>query len=154
MTADTRRRSLPVVAPTRLCPSSQPDGDAAVVLGVVDHSVAPPEVQYVDQALPVTDELLALAAPLRPTEVFRFAAPCQEQRCSHWNGRDCTLVERIVELIPAATLALPRCRVRGECRWYHQAGGDACRRCPRVVTQNQEPSDAMRLAASPAPDDS
>lgn len=142
-------RRIASVGPPLLCPSAQPDTAAAVVLGVIDHEASPPEVQYLDQPVPVTPELLALAEPVRPTEVFRFAASCQQGACSHWSGHDCSLVTRIVKLVPAASLALPPCRIRTDCRWFHQLAGEACRRCPSVVTQNQEPSDAMREAATP-----
>lgn len=135
------------------CPSAQPEMDGAEVLGVIDHASEPPEVQYLDRKVPASPELLQLAMPARPTEVFRFAAPCQESLCSHWSDQRCGLVTRIVELIPIATLALPRCQVRATCRWYHQAGRDACRRCPHVVTQDQDPSDAMRIASVPSQPD-
>jgi hypothetical protein len=150
MTADgsSPRRIAEVESP-RLCPSAQPDTAGAVVLGVVDHAASPPEVQYLDEPMPVTPDVLALAAPVRPTEVFRFAAACQQGACSHWSGHDCTLVTRLVQLVPAASLALPPCRIRTDCRWFHQLGREACRRCPAVVTQNQEPSAAMREAAAP-----
>ena len=150
MTADgSTLRSIASAGSPLLCPSAQPDTAAAVVLGVVDHEASPPEVQYLDSPMPVTPELLALAGPVRPTEVFRFAASCQQGACSHWSGHDCSLVTRIVKLVPAASLALPPCRIRTDCRWFHQLGREACRRCPSVVTQNQEPSDAMREAATP-----
>ena len=137
------------VAEQRLCPSAQPDMAGAVAIGVVDHSGEQPSTQYLEQPLPVTEELLALASPVRPTEVFRFAAPCQTSACSHWDGSDCQLVTRIVDLIPAASLLLPTCRIRADCRWFAQAGREACRRCPHVVTQNEHPSRAMRRAATP-----
>jgi len=150
MTADgsSPRRVAPAGS-ALLCPSAQPDAADAVVIGVVDHAASPPEVQYLDEPTPVTPELLALARPVRPTEVYRFAASCQQGACSHWSGHDCTLVTRLVKLVPVASLALPPCRIRGDCRWFHQTGRDACRRCPLVVTQNQAPSEAMREAAAP-----
>jgi len=132
-----------------LCPSAQPTMESAVAIGVVDRDGGEPEVAYLEKPLPVNDDLLALAGPVRPTEVFRFAAPCQTSACSHWNGEDCKLVDRIVDIIPPASLLLPTCRIRPECRWFAQAGRAACTRCPRVVTQNEWPSDEMRLAATP-----
>jgi hypothetical protein len=132
-----------------LCPSAQPTMRSAVAIGVIDRDAAEPEVAYLEQPLPVTDELLAMVEPVRPTEVFRFAAPCQTSACSHWSGQDCKLVDRIVDLIPPASLLLPTCRIRPECRWFSQAGRAACTRCPRVVTQNEWPSEEMREAAMP-----
>ncbi|MCC7539349.1 MAG: hypothetical protein IT379_24205 [Deltaproteobacteria bacterium] len=132
-----------------MCPSAQPTLAGAVLVGVVDHASGEPELAYLEEPIPVTEELLALTSPVRPTEVFRFAAPCQQGVCAHWSGSDCRLVERIVDLLPATALTLPRCAIRGECRWFAQSGGAACRRCPQVVTQNEQPSDEMREAATP-----
>jgi len=123
--------------------------DGARAIGVVVHCTEPPEVAYLERPLPVSDELLEMAVPLRPTEVFRFAAPCQKGSCGHWSGSDCNLARRIVRLLPQASIALPKCNIRTQCRWYAQEGRAACGRCPYVVTQNESPSDAMRTAALP-----
>ncbi len=147
------RVRLPVVAaagPALRCPSAPADMPGAEAFGVVDHTVEPPLVGFLDQPAPATAELVALAAPLRPTEVFRFAAPCQGETCAHWSGAACHLVDRIVEGLAPAVTSLPACRVRHDCRWFAQRGRDACLRCPQVVTQNEHPSDAMRDAAEPA----
>jgi hypothetical protein len=135
--------------PPKLCPSAQPELGNAVAFGLVDHTADPPEVAYLERPLPISDELLELAGPLKPTEIFRFAAPCQTSACSHWNGSACKLATRIVQLLPAAHSSLPRCNIRSACRWYAQEGRKACERCPLVVTQNEIPSDAMREAATP-----
>ena len=153
MTVRAKTRGMPDVAEPcerhLLCPSAQPQTPGAVAIGVVDHSQDSPEVGYLESPVPVTEDLLRLTGTVRPTEIFRFAAPCQTSACSHWSGRDCTLVGRIVKLIPPASLKLPTCRVRPECRWYAQSGRSACVRCPSVVTQNEDPDDAMREAATP-----
>jgi len=121
----------------------------AVAIGVVDHTADAPQVAYLERPLQVTAELLEMAQPLKPTEIFRFVAPCQTDACSHWNGSECELAMRVVQLIPAASLSLPRCHIRTRCRWYTQEGRTACERCPNIVTQNESPSDAMREAATP-----
>lgn len=131
------------------CPSAQPGMRDAVVFGVVDHSADPPEVGYLDELAPVSEELLRLAEPLVPTEVFRIGATCEQDRCGHWGDSKCNLVEQIVDLVPASALVIPPCRLRPTCRWYAQRGRSACMRCDEVVTQNQRPSDAMRAAATP-----
>jgi hypothetical protein len=136
-------------ASAMLCPSAQPDLSGARAIGVIDHDRDEPLLAFLEEPLPVTDDLLALASPLRPTQVFRFAAACQGDACSHWNGTDCKLVDRIVELLPVSSLTLPSCRIRPECRWYAQRGRAACTRCPQIVTQNEQPSDEMKLAAEP-----
>lgn len=131
------------------CPSAPPEVPGAVAFGLVDHTATPAEVRYFDEPIPVDAELLALASPLEPREVFRFGAPCQTARCTHWSGHDCQLVERIVELVPAASLVTPPCQLRPTCRWYAQAGRAACVRCVHVVTKDGEPTDEMRKAATP-----
>jgi hypothetical protein len=154
-----RRRLEPEQGPTTAglsCPSAPPDIPGAVAFGIVDHTTTPAEVRYLDQAVPVSEELLELAAPLEPRQVFRVAAPCQTERCTHWSGHDCQLVHRIVELVPAASLVTPPCMLRPTCRWYAQAGRSACLRCVHVVTKDGEPTEAMRRAATPlaeSPDD-
>lgn len=131
------------------CPSAPPEIPGAVAFGVVDHTVTPAEVLYLDQPIPVDDGLLALASPLEPREVFRVGAPCQTDRCSHWSGHDCQLVDRIVKLVPAASLVTPPCKIRPTCRWFAQAGRSACVRCVHIITKDGEPTDAMRDAAAP-----
>jgi hypothetical protein len=126
-----------------------PQAEGAVAFGVVDHTLPVPEVAYLESLVPVDPDLLAMAQPLRPTEIFRFTAPCQMEACSHWSGEECKLAERVVRLVPAVTASLPRCHIRARCRWYAQVGRIACGRCPTVVTQNEAPSDAMREAATP-----
>jgi hypothetical protein len=132
-----------------LCPSAQPEMADCRVLGVMGGSVAEPRLAYLDQPAPVTPEILALAGPVKPTEVFRFAAHCVESQCCHFDGKDCKLATRIVQILPAVTEALPACRIRHECRWYLQEGRPACMRCPQVLTQNFSPSEEMLRAATP-----
>ncbi|HEV2202029.1 MAG TPA: hypothetical protein VGR73_19590 [Bryobacteraceae bacterium] len=84
--------------------------------------------------MPATPEVLAMAAPLKPTEVFRLAATCAEHQCPHFDGADCRLAARIVQILPAVVDTLPPCIIRKECRWYSQEGGAACKRCPEVTT--------------------
>jgi hypothetical protein len=141
------RLAAPLLAPELACPSAPADIPGAVAFGVIDHRASPPEVMYLDQTVPVSAELLHLSGPLEPGEVFRFGAPCQTERCSHWSGSACTLVERIVTLVPVASLTTPACRIRPSCRWYAQAGRNACMRCPHVVTKDEQPSAPMRAAA-------
>lgn len=130
-----------------LCPSAQPDMAGSRVLGVVGGCAEAPLISYLNEALPVTDGLLALVGAVKPTEVFRFSAPCEERACRHFDGSRCQLATRIVQILPAVGEALPACLIRPECRWYQQEGKAACQRCPQIVTQIYEPSDDMRKAA-------
>lgn len=131
------------------CPSAQPGMPGARVIGVVRHDHETPDVEYLPESLPITTELLELASPLLPTEIFRFAASCQQSACAHWEQSQCSLVERMVGLIPTNALTLPRCAARATCQWYAQRRASACRVCPLVVTQNEAPSSEMRAAAMP-----
>ena len=90
---------------------------------------------------------LLVAAPLKPTEVFRFAAHCEGKGCLHFDGANCRLATRIVQILPAVTEGLPACPIRPTCRWYQQEGKPACLRCPQIVTQTYEASEAYRRAA-------
>ena len=132
-----------------LCPSAQPNTNEALAIGVIDHCGETPEVTYLERPLRVSGDLLSMSGPLRPTEIFRFAASCQTSACAHWTGSKCKLVERVVKLLPEVSLALPKCHIRNQCRWFFQEGRSACARCPQVVTQNENPSSAMRKAAKP-----
>ena len=126
---------------SKLCPSAQPGMDNCRVLGVVqpESSAGPsPRIVYLNEILPATDEVLALSAPLKPTEVFRLSATCAEHNCPHFNGTDCRLATRIVDIMPAVVDALPPCTIRKDCRWFSQEGVAACYRCPEVTTVNYD----------------
>lgn len=144
-------RSSDIPSPTRdkclLCPSAQPEMSGSVVLGVVAGTADSPKLAYLNETVPVTEELLKLAAPVKPTEVFRFAAHCEEGACRHFDGSHCRLVDRIVQILPVATEGLPNCLIRPTCRWYREAGREACLRCAQIVTFTIDPNEQYRRAA-------
>jgi len=119
---------------SKLCPSAQPGMDNCHVLGVVQHDGPKPLLLYLKAPVAATEDVLAMAAPLKPTEVFRLSATCAEHGCPHYDGTDCRLASRIVNMLPAAVDALPPCIIRKDCRWYSQEGGAACLRCPEITT--------------------
>ncbi len=123
---------------SKLCPSAQPGMDNCTVLGVVQQDGPKPLLVYLNQHVRATPEVLAMAAPLKPTEVFRLSATCAEHKCPHFDGTDCRLATRIVQMLPAAVDALPPCSIRKDCRWYSQEGAAACRRCPEITTVTYE----------------
>jgi hypothetical protein len=129
---------------TLLCPSSQPGMEGARVLGVVQQTANGPEVTYLDEPLLATPEVLAMAAPVHPTEVLRLAARCQTNRCPQFDGTNCGLAARIVQILPAVVDQLPQCQIRPECRWFRQEGAAACCRCPQISTVNYDPPETMR----------
>ena len=79
-----------------LCPSAHPQMEGSRVFGVMGGTATSPLLLYLDKPTPATREILDLAGPVKPTEVFRLAAPCVESQCCHFDGRDCRLVTRIV----------------------------------------------------------
>ena len=137
--------------PETLCPSAPPDWEGARLFAVAVGTPDRPSNAYLDQVQPVTRELLDLAAPAEPTEVFRFAAPCAERSCGHYDGtaHKCRLVEKTVRWIPGVVEKLPRCAIRVSCRWWQQEGRAACQRCPQVVTVNYAAGENSRRAADP-----
>jgi hypothetical protein len=134
----------------QFCPSAQPDWDGAIALGIVGGTAEEPRLRVFGKPQAVTPELLRLAEPALPTEVFRFAAPCMETGCRHFGESRCHLAAKIVHKLNAVSEALPPCAIRAQCRWYGQEGAAACRRCPQVVTDNANASAPMREAADPA----
>jgi hypothetical protein len=143
-TAERTRSDVP------FCPSAQPGQEGAFAFGVVGGKVGERRVGYLEGRVPVTDELLALSGPVKPTEVFRFGAPCAGSGCSHYDGRDCQLATKLVQLMPPVSRALPACQLRPDCRWWKQEGKAACFRCPSIMTNCYNPSESQRLAADPA----
>lgn len=75
-----------------------------------------------------------------PEARMRFTAPCAEGSCSHWTGKACGLIDRVLRHVDAAPSdprggALPPCTIRKECRWFGQQGRSACAVCDLVVRQ-------------------
>jgi hypothetical protein len=129
---------------SKLCPSAQPGMDRAIVLGVVQQDGPRPVVEYLNARVPATPEILALAAPLKPTEVFRLAATCAEHKCPHFDGADCRLATRVAKMLPPVVDSLPPCTIRKECRWFAQEGAAACMRCPEITTISYDLSPRVR----------
>jgi hypothetical protein len=131
-----------------LCPSVTEIGPNAEVFGVLTGSATEGfRIGYLTEALPATVELLAAAAPAKPTEVFRAASPCMERRCKHFDGRDCGLAARVASMLDPAVGTLPRCAIRPRCRWFRQEGRAACLRCPQVATEQRNPNDLQNAVA-------
>lgn len=129
---------------SKLCPSAQPGMDNCNVLGVVQHDRPRPMLLYLRALLPATPDVLAMAAPLKPTEVFRLSATCAEHQCPHFDGADCQLATRVVEGSPPVVDGLPPCVIRRDCRWFSQEGGAACVRCPEITTVTYDLSPAAQ----------
>jgi hypothetical protein len=126
-----------------LCPSSRGAVEESLLIGVVTSHPDGPRVTPTERAIPVTHEILKMAEPAGPSEVFRFASPCQSGRCPHFQNEACQLAVRSVALLDAVSEELPKCAIRPHCRWFRQEGAAICKRCPQVVTDQYSPSDAM-----------
>jgi hypothetical protein len=134
------------------CPSAQPDMPDARILGVLSGGAADqPRLSYLNEVVAAEPDILAMAAPAAPTEVFRFSAHCEGDKCVHFDGERCQLAVRIVEMLPEVTEYLPPCTIRPSCRWYQQEGRSACLRCPQIATLNIHADTQMQLVASPRP---
>lgn len=136
-------------SPSTACPSSLPGTHNSQVFGIVEGTVAAPTVTYLNPPLPVTPELLAAAAPVEPTEIFRFAGSCLDIGCQHYGSGQCQLARRIVQGLPEVTQTVPACAIRRRCRWWQQEGEAACLRCPQIVRTNYALSDQMRQVIAP-----
>ncbi len=132
------------------CPSARPEMEGSVVFGIIMGTREEPRLAHLIEPKPVTNDLLALANPVAPTEIFRFAASCAGDDCQHFDGAKCRLATRIVENLPTVSEELPPCSIRSTCRWWQQEGKAACMRCPQIVTDTYSPSDRLRQAADPS----
>jgi len=131
------------------CPSAQATADGARIFGMMTGAPDARRVGYLTEAQPVSEKLLALAGPAKPTQLFRIAAPCANSGCKHFKDRACSLAQRIVEGLPAVVNALPACQIRSTCRWFRQEGKEACFRCPLVMTDRSDASDYEKQLADP-----
>lgn len=119
-----------------LCPSA-PCEEGATLLGIVG---AGGVIGYITPRTTVDSAFVQeVRRGRQPEKRFRFAQPCWEGRCAQWTGSRCGLIERAVQSPHTASAAgegagLPACAIRRRCRWFAQAGAQACHRCPSVVT--------------------
>lgn len=133
-----------------VCPSAQPDMTDAKVFGVMTGSHQDGlRVAYLNEAQPVTPDILAASGQVEPPEVMRIAAPCMGDGCMHFDGTNCMLATRIATMLDPVVRSLPRCSIRPTCRWFKQEGAEACIRCPQVVTNQRTPTDLQRQIAEP-----
>jgi hypothetical protein len=123
----------------KLCPST-PAQEGAVVVTILGTDGRP---AYLPDRMVVTDDLLQQTDPDTLERRFRFASPCQEAACGHWSDSRCGIPAKLAALVtPDDPSRVPRCSIRHDCRWFAQAGFDACRLCPLVArtAQSQGPA--------------
>jgi hypothetical protein len=121
------------------------------ILGVISRDAEVPQVAYLEESMPSTPEILALAAPLEVDQVFRLSARCEEKKCTHFDGHDCQLAVRIARMLPEVVDHLPACNIRPDCRWFKQEGRAACVRCPQIVTSTPEGDERWQQIAGVPP---
>ena len=145
----TGESSAPRRETTRFCPSAQPSLGNSMVLGTVNRLGAEPSITLLEHPVKVTEgTILAFGGShVRPTDVFRFAAPCEQCGCNNWSGSSCRVAERLVQILPASSSELPRCKLRPVCQWFAQEGGAACVRCPQVRTDDASLEAALNSVA-------
>ncbi len=118
-----------------LCPSSKAK-PGAQLLGVRQRDGT---VAILPQALPVDEHFMHVVRkdPTPPEQRFRFSNKCVENGCEQWTGKNCGVIERVVEFLDAVPNkeTLPVCSIRPRCRWYKQRSAEACRICPYVLTE-------------------
>jgi hypothetical protein len=133
----------------RFCPSAQPSLGNSLVLGTVNRLGEEASVTLLEHPVKVTEgTILAFAgSQIRPTDVFRFAAPCEQCGCNNWSGSTCRVAEKLVQILPSVGSELPRCKLRSVCQWFAQEGGAACMRCPQVQTDNASLEAALNSVA-------
>ena len=131
------------------CPSAQPDDDA-VVIGIVGLTDGHRQATLLRRHVPVATVAHLIPDTVPLTEVLRLAAPCAERRCGHFAEGGCSLAARIVARLPEVAARLPPCGLRSSCRWWHQEGAAACRRCPQITTAPLHASDLLRAVAAPS----
>lgn len=133
---------IPTAAPApRACPSA-PATPGAGLLGVLG---ADGRIANLRSLMQVDEGFLQAArAAGAPEARMRFTNPCATKGCSQWTGHSCGVIERVMASMGDAGHAPPRplqpCPIRATCRWYDQAGPEACAACALVITDTREPT--------------
>jgi hypothetical protein len=118
------------------CPSACCE-EGAILLGIVGVDGV---IGYVTPQMTVdTDFCRAAQQGRKPETRFRFAQPCVENQCIQWTGSCCGLIHQVLESSEGVRItgqspeALPQCVIRSSCRWFAQAGTQACAVCPVII---------------------
>lgn len=136
------------------CPSACCER-GATLLGIVGHDGI---VGFITPAITINQKFVDTARRGRPPEGrFRFAQPCIQDRCGQWTGSRCGLIDQVLlasqDNATTDGNGLPRCAIRRSCRWFAQAGFEACAVCPFVV-HTPLAADPVRGVTAQAAEDS
>ena len=138
-----------------LCPSARVETPGAQVFGVVDRAESLPQVRYLKEPVSITNEVVAILNGAPPGEVWRLSARCAGSKCRHFDGSQCSLGERLVQLRPRPQVSHvpPPCALRAAgCRWFNERGIEVCLSCRWVVSDSatlMESEDRRMLLATP-----
>jgi hypothetical protein len=119
-----------------LCPSA-PAEPGATLIGVVGTDG---RVAHLGTGLTIGPEFIKEAIVHGPLEQrYRFSSPCQEKKCTNWNGASCGVIEELHASVSSSGKAkaekLSPCSIREHCRWWLQSNIEACRVCPMATTE-------------------
>jgi hypothetical protein len=136
-----------------LCPSS-PCQEGALLLGIV---LRDGRVAFARDRVVVDKGFVENASRgSHPPETrFRFGSPCVRGACQQWTGSRCGVIDsvraeaRAAGCPPPPALSLPECSIRADCRWFEQAGAEACAVCDLVVTETRVGQGQAAPVASP-----
>lgn len=121
-----------------LCPSA-PCRPGAILLGLVQGDGT---VCLADELIVIDETFVEEANKGRsPEKRFRFAGSCLRSACGQWTGTRCGVIDAVLRIVPRTEqngVALPRCSIREQCRWFSQSGAEACAVCPLVITDLRE----------------
>jgi hypothetical protein len=123
-----------------MCPSARAEPGAGL-LGVVGEDGI---MGLLKDPIPIDQSFIDTVSEsgLRPEQRFRFTAPCVEERCTQWSGCKCTVIDQVqAQLEPVDEHALRPCGIRSACRWFVQAGPEACKVCLFVITDTRVDTD-------------
>ena len=125
-----------------LCPSARCH-EGAVLLGIV---LPDGRVAFAEGRTTVDREFVSVATGdgrRAPERRFRFSSPCAQGGCRQGTGSSCGVITGAMDEAraaghqPSADQALPACGIRDDCRWFLQAGADACAVCELIVTETR-----------------
>lgn len=122
--------------------------EGARIIGAISGSSEAPIIAFLKPGVGIDLGIASRLGQLAATQVFRFAATCEEGRCAHFDGGKCKLANRIVGQLPDVVDVLPACQIRTTCRWYQEQGPSACRKCPQILTMIPKRPDALNRAAA------
>jgi hypothetical protein len=96
-------------------------------------------VRYLADPVPVDANVLGLLQGAPAGEVFRVGAGCAGSDCRHFDGSECSLGERLVQIAPRpAAVKPPACELRNAgCRWFAERGIAVCMSCQWVVSEGE-----------------